>query len=275
MSGFNVMLAKNYDPKRIKDWAHIFVEPKHDGARVIVHVEGQLVHYYSRNGRTLDMFSHLDDEMRDIAYPLRKLWKDSVFIDGEMMNGERGGVLGAIHRKNATVDTATFHPFIAIPGVAFYDGIDWKPQRDRLRDMVKCGVAVPVSFHAKDDAHVHEIYSVMLENGHEGAMVKDYSAKWEAARVYAWMKMKELQTADCKIVAFTEGKGKYTGTLGAVVVKYKLALVSVSGMDDALRDDIWNRQAFYKDKTAEVAYQKETSNGSLFHPRWIRLRTDK
>lgn len=275
MSAFNVMLAKNYDPKRISDWSRIYVEPKHDGVRVIVMVEGQDVQYFSRNGRELDMFSHLDDAMRDIAYPLRKLWRDAIVIDGEMMGDDRGDMLGAIHRKNATVHGAAFHPFLAIPSVAFYDGIDWKPQHERLGDMVKCDVTVPASFPAKNDARVHELYSVMLSKGHEGAMVKDYNAKWEAKRTYAWMKMKSLHTADLKIVAFKEGTGKYEGTLGAVVVRYKKALVPVSGMDDATRDAMWEDQKYYLGRTLEVAYQRETENGSLYHPRYVRLRTDK
>lgn len=275
MSAFNVMLAKDYNPKRVKDWSCVYVEPKLDGVRVIVTVVGQAVHYYSRNGRRLDMFSHLDDCMRDMAYPLRRLWKDAVVLDGEMMGAERGDMLGAIHRKDATVHKAAYHPFIAIPATAFEDGIDWKPQFSRLADMVACGLDVPASLKAKDDAYVQTAFRRMLDNAHEGAMVKDYSARWEAKRTYAWMKMKEEATADLKIVAFKEGAGKYEGTLGALVVKYKKALVPVSGMTDKQRTEFWDNQDKYLGKTIEVKYQKETSNGSLFHPVFVRLRDDK
>jgi len=272
---FGVMLAKDFNPARVKNWDHTYVEPKMDGIRVIVKVFPDAIAYYSRNGRALDMFSHLDDELMETTKQLRKMLKDSIVLDGEMMGEDFGDVAGAIHRKNATAETTRYHPFIAIPHTAFLDGIDWHSQKYRLNQMHEAGLLVPAATKVSSVDEVKARYDKLRKANYEGAMVKDYKEPWIAKRTFAWMKMKDELTVDLKIVAFKEGTGKYQGTLGAVIVKYKGKLVPVSGMTDALRDDIWKRQNFYMGKTVEIAYHQETVHGSLRHPRWKRLRDDK
>jgi ATP-dependent DNA ligase len=64
---FNVMLAKTYAPERVDNWKEVWVEPKLDGVRVIVVVPTVgAVRYYSRNGRQLGMFTHLDQSLREL-----------------------------------------------------------------------------------------------------------------------------------------------------------------------------------------------------------------
>jgi DNA ligase-1 len=272
---FNVMLAKEYDPKRINNWENIYVEPKLDGVRVLVFVTPKgNVRYYSRNGRELDMFGHLDSELSEFAECIRYQWEstETVMFDGEMTGTDFGDIAGAIHRKNATVETTSFNMFLAVPHSSFKKGADTLTQGLRVKQMFDAGLRIPTARQAKNDSDVRKLYQRFLNVGHEGAMVKDYSKPWTAGRSFVWMKMKEENSVDLRIVGFKEGAGKYKGTLGALICDYKGKKVPVSGMSDEQRDYIWANQTMYEGAVCEVLYQLVTVHGSLRHPRFKRMR---
>jgi DNA ligase 1 len=274
---FNVMLAKEYDPKRIHKWENIYVEPKLDGVRVLVFVTPKgNVRYYSRNGRELDMFGHLDEEMRENAELMRERWpadfRDTVMFDGEMTGTDFGDIAGAIHRKNATVESTRHSLFLAVPNEVFRKGADSVSQSWRLKQMHEAKLIVPAARRAACHSDVQKIYANLLRSGFEGAMVKDYGKPWTATRGYAWMKIKEEKSVDLPIVGFKEGAGKYKGTLGAFIVEYKGKKLTVSGMRDELRDEVWANKTKYEGGICEVLYQLVTVHGSLRHPRFKKMR---
>jgi DNA ligase-1 len=275
---FNVMLAKEYDPKRIHKWENIYLEPKLDGVRVIVFVTTKGgVRYYSRNGRELDMFSHLDEEMRESADLLRQRWPadfegQTTMFDGEMTGTDFSDISGAIHRKNATVTSTRYYLFIALPHRAFTAGADTVSQSWRLKQMHEARLVVPAARRASRHSDVQKIYANLLRSGFEGAMVKDYGKPWTAKRGHIWMKLKEERTADLRIVGFKEGKGKYVGTLGSLICDYKGKEVPVSGMSDGQRDYIWANRPMYEGAICEVVFQRPTVHRSLRHARFSRMR---
>jgi ATP-dependent DNA ligase len=64
------------------------------------------------------------------------------------------------------------------------------------------------------------------------------------------LKVKEMSDMALKCVGFTPGNGKYTNTLGAITFavpdpNFPDATVNVSGMDDAMRDEVWNNKQKY------------------------------
>lgn len=274
---FNVMLAKGYEPRRIIDWNSIYVEPKLDGVRVLAFVGRETVTYRSRNGNILEMFSHLNKPLRADGDKMRKLWRyeETVVFDGEMMGTDFSDVSGAIHRKNATVKSMIFNPFMVMPAKAFKLGVDEAPQMTRLKQMHEAGLVIPVARKAICDEDVQKIYTNLLKSGYEGAMVKDYSRPWMATRSHTWMKLKEELTLDLPIVDFREGKGKFVGTLGSMLVDYKGRLVPVYGFTDKFRDHVWANRPKFKGQIVEVLFQRPTVHGSLRHARFKRMRSDK
>jgi len=284
MSDFNVMLAKTYDQKRVDRWRGIYIEPKLDGVRVIVHATKDKVIYYSRNGRQLKMFSHLDDDMRIAARVLKttdKAYASGAILDGEMVGINFSDISGAIHRKNATVTTAKFNCFCSLPYSSFLQGLDTETQLTRSDVLIKeldgasKGLLIVKGLPVENHATVMSYYKKWRAKGIEGAMVKTMTEPWQATRTYAWMKLKEEQSLDLPIVGFKEGAGKYEGTLGALIVSHKGVKVPVSGMRDDLRDRIWRNQSKYMGRIVEVSFQLITERGSLRHPRFKTLRPDK
>jgi DNA ligase-1 len=281
------MLAKDYNPARVVNWSTTYVEPKMDGVRVIATVhdpnDDETVRFYSRNGRRLMMFEHLRDPVWALWQALKledRDYRNGVMLDGEMTGSDFGDISGAIHTKDYTAETAMFHCFAAIPLGSFERGCDIISQNVRyaiLRECMPRSNQVRLVPHLKvsDDKVVRQAYEGFRRNGLEGAMVKDYSYPWMAKRTYAWMKMKGEVTLDIKIAGFKEGKGKYAGTLGALLCEHNGVRVSVSGMSDALRHEIWNNKKRFLNMFVEVEGHEETKHGSIRHPRFKRLRGDK
>ena len=291
---FPVMLAKEYDKDRIHSWKHIVVEPKLDGIRVLVRVDldKESIKFFSRNGRELDMFRHLCEEVEKLAYGAAG--KDEDFaegcvIDGEMISatGEFGEIAGAIHRKEHTAEDARLLCFCIMPLSAFDRGEDYRSQRNRYsllsRVINKRNLELIIPTVAMEVASDEEVWTTVnamkaqaiANNKVEGGMVKNYRLPWVAKRTHAWMKIKDHRTVDVVVTGVKEGTGKYQGTLGALVCKHKKVKIQVSGMTDEERNQFWKDREVIVGRMIEVEYQEVTVHGALRHPRFVRMRPDK
>lgn len=289
IEGFEVMRAKNYDPKRVVDWKRMYLEPKLDGIRVIAFMsEAGRVSYYSRNGRQLLMFTHLDDDIKALSKYIAK-YRDARFNGGVMLDGEMtsktkkfGDISGAIHRKDYVATDARFTIFHAMPSSRFERGIDDRSQIMRHEVLLSIFESHEFDFithseaqRAKSDEHVREMYDWYLKRKCEGLMVKDMHEPWIAKRTFAWMKLKEEDTIDVVVTKVKEGAGKYKRNCGSLIVDYKGKEVPVSGMTDAQRRKFWRRPHEIIGKVIEVLFQKETVHGAMRHARFKRIRLDK
>lgn len=283
MTSFPVMLARSYQAERVTDWSSLTVEPKLDGVRVVAKcMNNGVVQFFSRNGRALGMFDHLTVPLLMATTHLRHKYGPTM-IDGEMRVGDTFEATGgAIHRKNHTVTEARLHVFFAMPWNKFREGHDTVTQAARTE-------ALEALWHNAHDAPLHLVratsvtantmveaaYESFLEEGYEGAMIKQTHTVYGDRRSFDWMKLKAEHTVDLRVVRLQPGRGKYANTLGALVVKFKGREVPVSGMTDEQRAAWWGKPKAIIGKTIEVQYQYATANGSLRHPRFKRLRPDK
>jgi DNA ligase-1 len=121
-------------------------------------------------------------------------------------------------------------------------------------------------------------YAENLHYGHEGLILKHPEGVYHPRRNKAWMKMKEEQSLDLKVVGIVEGEGRLEGTLGKIMVEYNGVEIGVgTGFTDAERDVVWqlHKLGMLMGTIAEVHYQYETEAGSLRHPAFKGLRPDK
>lgn len=285
-----VMLAKEYDPKRVKDWSNYAIEPKLDGVRcIILGTRRDGVTFHSRNGRQWHMFDALKKYVIDAHMLLRRVnsaYDQGIMLDGEIVCSSFANSAGTIHRKNYQADDAVFYCFHCMPIDYFYSGGDDREQAHRKQELLAANTRLVLAGPIKvvkhvpieDHATAIDVNRRHVENGYEGSIVKDLSMPWLPKRSHAWMKIKEEISVDVQVTDMKEGDGKYKGTLGSLVVRYKKRNVNVSGMTDAQRDQFW-RERFSKNtiigKTVEVQCQLITEKGSLRHPRFKRIRDDK
>lgn len=79
-----------------------------------------------------------------------------------------------------------------------------------------------------------------LNDDEEGVMLRNPNSIWTPVRSRNSLKMKKERVSIGAIVGTTEGKGKYVGMLGALVVEWCGVRFQLSGMtDDERRKDDW------------------------------------
>lgn len=127
-----------------------------------------------------------------------------------------------------------------------------------------------------------ELHQEHLTFGGDGSVLKNLFGGYEFKRSKLWLKVKQIQELDCKIIGFKEGKGKYVGTLGSIEVVIPLPentwskrSTNVSGMADEDRNYIWRHRRALIGKIVEVSYRKISDKDRLVEGRIHRLRLDK
>ncbi|MBE0493441.1 MAG: DNA ligase [Thiomicrospira sp.] len=78
-----------------------------------------------------------------------------------------------------------------------------------------------------------------VKNGAEGLVVRDPNVGYQVGRSHDSLKVKPKYDAECKVIGYTEGQGKYTGKVGALIClnAQNQHLKLGSGLTDQLRDN--------------------------------------
>lgn len=197
------------------------VEEKLDGARVQIHRAGDQVRIYTRNLR--DVTARLPE----VVAVARSLPVRAVVLDGEAIALRADGTpepfqvtmarFGRDHHADHEVAGAT--PLqVFLFDVLHLDGDDvldrsTLERRQLLHRVVPAEHRVVSSVVTDVDAAT-AVLRRALERGHEGVMVKDVDAPYEAGRRGSgWRKVKPAHTLDLVVLAAEWGSGRRTGWL--------------------------------------------------------------
>jgi len=271
-------------------------ETKENGRGNTAIITGRDVKHYSNNGKENPNMNYFDDELTLIAQGV------PCVIFGEVRGRKGKGVdhfkksqsLGA---KNADMTDMVFVIWDMLLCGEFKRQMS-TPQRtqeirsrrlkDHLRtyqmnyDKEEFKVRFIKQKIINSQEELERYYAKMLRQGYEGLIVKNLAAPYEYKRTYNWMKMKQQEDKDLKIVGVKQGKGKLKGTLGSVTVKHgkkKVDCPCGKGVNREVARKLWKKykknKKFLIGKIAEISYQNETPDGSLFLPKFVRIRDDK
>ncbi|MBD8063272.1 ATP-dependent DNA ligase [Oceanitalea stevensii] len=198
----------------------VAADGKIDGIRVQVHKAGDEVAVFTRS---LDDITERVPEIVDVV---RALPAEELILDGEAIalgpsgrprpfqetasrTGSHDGAAGTtpltvfffdlLHRNGTTLVTA--------------------PARERLaalEEVVPASALVPRRVTA-DQAELDAFFREILELGHEGLVLKDLTAPYDAGRRgAAWVKVKPRHTLDLVVLAVEWGSGRRQGTLSNI-----------------------------------------------------------
>ncbi len=296
---FHVMLASAFDGGSLE--FPVFVEPKFDGMRALSVIKGSGkdsgdLQMFTRSGHTIDVErlpDHLIVELKTLAYHLcRELGHTAVVIDGELMGTSFQDTMKNARKETGKFETAKFYGFDTLGLEEFYkmQGQSKMAYKDRRASLRKAfdesfpdgnakHVFLPQAYLVSSEAEIQSYFDVFRTRGYEGLIVKKANGKYRLRRHADWMKMKSFETLDLPIVGAVEGKGKYVGSLGALIVNHKGVHVNIgTGLSDSQRKEIWEDWLSAKSMLGtliEVGYQEITPDNSLRHPRFIRFRADK
>jgi len=246
---FGCMLAHDgaKHPKKIT--GECFIEYKYDGVRVIAIVQNGDATLYSRNGKLLENFPHINEALSRSEF-------EGLVFDGEVMSEDFQTLMRQVHRKEgaqtedsylAVFDMLTLEEFNA--GGTSINAID---RRDRIEQLsglfnyrIQLVEATLVNLDLDEgQAQFKAMNKLALDEGYEGLMIKPAFEGYKCKRSHAWLKIKPFIEVTLEVVGVEEGTGKNEGMLGALVVAGNddgkdFHLNVGSGLTDDMRKDVW------------------------------------
>ena len=249
---FGCMLAHDgaKHPKKIA--GECFIEYKYDGVRVIAIVRNGDATLYSRNGKLLENFPHINEALSRPEF-------EGLVFDGEVMSEDFQTLMKQVLRKEgaqtedsylAVFDMLTLEEFNA--GGTDMTAFDRRERLISLQPLFNYRLQlVDAVLLDLDTDKGQESFKAMnkqaLAEGYEGLMIKPVNADYKCKRSHAWLKIKPFIEVTLKVVALEEGTGKNEGLLGALVVEGdddgKFFHLNVgSGLTDENREQIWADQ---------------------------------
>lgn len=289
---FNVQLANKYfDKPAVVEGKKFAITTKIDGGRIIALKENGQVSFFTRAGQKYEGLVDLEEEMS-------RLMPDNTCLDGEITLRDRGNLsskeayketMKIVRTKDKEKHGIKMLVFDAMSVNNFKSqkcDIPYSARRTYVEQMF--AVLEPEYFEllsllyvGDDTSKITEILEEQVTNGEEGIMINLYDAPYEFKRTNNLLKVKKMQTMDLEIIDFEEGDGRLSGTLGAILVRYKNGnVVKVgSGFSDQLRKEIWQNRDAHLGTICEIQYFEETTNAdggeSLRFPIFKDFRHDK
>lgn len=290
---FNVQLANKYfDKPEYVEGKRFALTTKIDGGRIIALKENGQVSFYTRAGQRYEGLVDLEKDMTEFL-------PDGICLDGEITLLDNKGIPSKEAYKQAMKITGKDGEKHGVKMLVFdfmsaeqfrnqYCPSDWSARRTTVEAIFGCAKQplkyfelLPVLYCGTDTSMITKFLDEAIADDQEGVMINICDAKYEFKRTNSLLKVKKMNTLDLEILGFEEGEGRLSGTLGAILVRYKDGnIVKVgSGFSDDLRTQIWEHQLHYSGKIVEIQYFEETSNAdggiSLRFPVFKDFRLDK
>ena len=288
---FSVQLAEKYfdKPERVEG-QEFALTTKIDGGRIIAIKENGQVSFFTRAGQKYEGLVDLERELAE-SFP------DGVCLDGEITLFENAGIPSKEAYKQTMKITRADGPKTGVKMLVF-DALyadefkrqecnrSWDCRRDsleRLFERVKPTYfeLLPILYRGTDTSMITKYLDEAIAQNEEGVMINICNAEYMFKRTTALLKVKKMSTVDLEVVGYEEGSGRLSGTLGAILVRYKDGnVVKVgSGFSDDLRKQIWSNPEDIIGKIIECQFFEETTNAdggkSLRFPVFKDFRPDK
>jgi len=258
-------------------WA---IEPKYDGLRcvTIIDKEGTIT-FYSRTGKELWNMGYVSTELKTLGI------KD-VVLDGEIYGQDWHLTVSVTHTQTEHKDKKElkYYIFDAISLSDWFNKRSIVPYSTRKEfiqtlfpDKYENLVVTPYTNILNNDYEMAtRIYQELLEQGYEGAVLKEINTPYPFGRSKGWAKWKPFHTHDIIITGYEEGTGRNEGRLGAFICQFNGEEVKVgNGYDDGMRESFWANRDSMIGTVIEVKAQEITRDGKLRFPVYMRNRTDK
>lgn len=220
---FAPMLATGgYEPFDSKGW---WFEPKFDGIRTLLYLEGEEVRLISRTGRDQST------TYPELSRVYRRINATNAVIDGEIVaTNERGQTSFELLQQRMNLASPSeierIRKRIPVEMVAFdllwLDGEDLtvrplSDRRERMSEVIMEDKGIRLIYWVPDEGK--RFYEAALEHGLEGVIGKKASSRYvPGRRSDDWRKIKILNRQDCVILGWTPGQRGRAGSFGALLL---------------------------------------------------------
>ena len=121
----------------------------------------------------------------------------------------------------------------------------------------------------KNKKHLKTYLQEVENKGGEGVVVRDPNAPYINKRTSKALKVKTFQDAECKVLGYTKGKGKYEDAIGAIRCQLE------SGIEFKIGSGFSDNERKYPPKIGDIVtfkYQRMTKYGKPRFPVFLRVR---
>ena len=273
------MLAYKVDKKPV-DWSEkVYIQPKLDGVRCVIHLnDKQEIVCFSRTGKEFHNLQHIKDSL--------KPWfefHDDVILDGELYNHDLRDnfekIISLVRKQKPTesdkleaAELVQFHCYDYIDQMHDYSTrMNQLVTTDMYSDCVKYVETTLVN--SNEAAQLRHQYN--LNNGYEGSILR-LDAPYQCKRSYNLQKFKDFSDTEATIIGYEEGKGKREGTLGKFLMQdddgIEFGCPPGKGYNYKDLANMLNNIHDYIGKTATFTYFERTQYGSYRHPLFKTIR---
>lgn len=276
---FLVMLAERRNKEnylRIFNTETVYLNLKIDGIRCVCDFTGTEPAFYTREGHRVPDF--LTENIKADIVSMADKYRGKIF-DGEIYCNNFQRLMTVFRREKIDAEA------IAVRNSCKYAIFDIIVQNIPLRSRLVMLDAIPETPIVKKVKYVCvkndydlicRVAQKYIERGDEGIIVKHPESLYEGKRSLNWMKFKNKETEDCKIIKYYSGEGKYLDKLGGFVVDFGGKELSVgSGYTDAERKEFWENRDSYIGKIMEISFMEKTKDELARHPVFERMRLDR
>jgi ATP-dependent DNA ligase len=273
------MLAYKVDKKPV-DWSEkVYIQPKLDGVRCVIHLdEKENIRCFSRTGKEFHNLQHIKDSL--------KPWfefHDDVILDGELYNHDLRDnfekIISLVRKQKPTesdkleaAELVQFHCYDYIDQMHDYSTrMNQLITTDMYSNCVKYVETTLVN--SKESAQIRHQYN--LNNGYEGSILR-LDAPYQCKRSYNLQKFKDFNDTEATIVGYEIGKGKREGTLGKFLMQdddgIEFGCPPGKGYNYKDLANILDNIHDYIGKRATFTYFERTQYGSYRHPLFKTIR---
>jgi len=211
---FLPMLASSFDKRKHSVDYPVDVQPKLDGVRCMAFWRGDSVRLMSRGGKFWECSEHIEKQLEKV---LPKGW----VLDGELyIHGATFQEITKLVKKLRTESVNIEYHVYDVPRTEKDNKGEWDEHRmEALADFrdasIDCeSVTVVDTYQASSEDEVFQLQSEFLENGYEGAIVREMDGIYRFGyRSNSLLKVKNFMDEEYKITDFTTGVGRFDGSI--------------------------------------------------------------
>lgn len=260
------------------------VQTKFDGNRAICKIDKDGVpKFYSRGGHTIESCDFLLYQISSMKLPPNSI------LDGEILHKSLNlqQLQSIVSKKDSTHNRGqelTYQVFDCLR----WNNVNYMDIKlsDRML-LIKnelCDnnyiVAAPYDMWEPSMGdhvgYVQAAFQKVLDEGHEGLILKSPTSVYEGKRSRNWVKIKERDNLDLEVLQLIEGEGRFENMMGAVVCHINGHNFHVgTGWKESERKYFWKHPNNLLGKIIEIGYWKFSPDGVPLHPAKVRIREDK
>jgi DNA ligase-1 len=286
---------------QLDDMVKYVVQPKLDGFRLQVHIQGDLVHFFSRNClEATHMFPDLCEDMQTFFSHQNNV--DSVILDGELIafddtnntllsfeeTARRKRVHDIVDNKELRRIKYIAFDILLKNDISLLD-LSYEKRLSILKQFTFTSTVECIdSFVLTSLEDLEENFAKKTEEGYEGVLIKDKDSIYEPGkRTKTWLKYKAVQkdsledSFDLVILGFNQAKGnrKNNHNIGSLLVgvycEKRDSFYSVAQVGSGGSSEEWLRiEALLKEKTVltheeNIFINKKHQPDTLVTPHYI------